>query len=455
MRNFFLTVVTLIALSARAEAQSGLPSVAVPPANLMLPNYVGVPVGEIASLEAGAFLVRANDTSSIFYNPAGVTRADRTSISGSAGVFQLDTVTPRELLKSGTAFQQIPSMFAVVLKDLAGRPNLAGGLAIARVNAWSQSVSAERTFEAGTTTDRLSYSSDASFEGWLANIGVGVRLSEKVRVGGSFDGQLTMSDRRQTASEQYRNGSTLSALVIETQGSAYATHLRLTAGGQYDVTPQLQLGAVLRTRGVGLLSGGASSFEGVSRVGSTTITASHFDDAGATQYRIPFEFKAGAAYAFPRGQLEVDLLAYAGAGVYDGFTSDRPTTILTDSSSGSVTAQPFATKPAIVDSRRVINIAAGGHFDLTTDRKWVIHAGYGTDRSPVGDQDTSFTKINLQKVTVGVSGRTTHALGSLGVQYATGSSAPIVIRELQNGQRFTTRFDVRNIGFVYSLALIF
>ena len=182
---------------------------ALPPVNVLLPNYNSVTVGEIASLEAGAFVVRANDTSSIFYNPAGVTNADRTSISGSAGVFQLSSVTAREAPTAGTSFQQIPAMFAVVVKDLFGRPNWAGGLAVSRVNAWGQEVAAELTVEANQTIDRLSYTSASSMDSWLTNIGVGYRASDKLRVGGSLDGQLTMSARDETVADQFRNGTAL------------------------------------------------------------------------------------------------------------------------------------------------------------------------------------------------------------------------------------------------------
>jgi hypothetical protein len=437
------------------EQAPPLPSVGVPPVNVQLPNYDSVPAGEVASLEAGAFLVRADDTSSIFYNPAGVTRADRTSISGSAGVFQFDRVTPRDFLKSGSSFQQIPSMFAFVLKDLGGRPNWAGGLAIVRINAWSQSVGAERTLESGTAIDRISYTSAASFDGWLTNIGVGYQRSDKLRVGGSLDGQLTMSERTQTLGDQLRNSGSLSAVLVESQAWMWATHLRLTLGAQYDLTPSLQLGAVIRTAGLGVLSAGSASLEGVSRVGGVTTTASQFDDDATVEYKIPFEFKAGAAYRFPRGQVEVDVLTHLGSGVYDAFSSARPTTILTDTGSGAVTAQQLATLPAIVDSRAVVNVAAGGRFNLTSDGRWTVHGGYATDRSPVGDEDTVFTKVHLRKMTLGFSGRTKYFLGSFGLQYASGSSGPILLRQLQNGQRFETNFDVANLGFVYSLALLF
>jgi long-subunit fatty acid transport protein len=454
-RSGALSLALTVAIASGAQAQSVVPPVALPPVNVMLPNYDSVTVGEIASLEAGAFVVRANDTSSIFYNPAGVTNAERTSISGSAGVYQVSAVKARQAPTRGSSFQQIPSMFGVVVNDLFGRPHWAGGIAVSRINAWSQSVAAERSLEAGNTIDRLSYTSSSAMDGWLANIGVGYRASDKLRLGGSLDGQLTMTDRRQTLGDQYRDGTTLSAGLVTTTGSSWATHLRLTAGAQYDITPSLQVGAVMRTSGLSVLSAGSMMLEGVSRVGGTTITASFFDDDGAVEYRIPFEAKTGVAYSFSRGQVEVDLLMHLGAGVYDGFTSDRQTTILGDAGTGAVITQQVASIPSVIDSRAVVNVAAGGHYNLTASGKWVVHGGYATDRSPVGDQDTVFTKVHLHKVTVGLSGRTKYVLGSLGLQYASGSSNPIPLRPVQSGRQFTTNFDVSGFGAVYSLALLF
>jgi len=84
----------------------------------------------------------------------------------------------------------------------------------------------------------------------------------------------------------------------------------------------------------------------------------------------------------------------------------------------------------------------------------VLHGGYGTGRSPVGPRDTVFTKIDLQKLTAGVSARTRHVLGSLGVQYVTGASDPILLRDRPSGQ-LTTAFHVKNVNFVYSLSVLF
>lgn len=450
--SFAIALVLVTPLAALAQ---GPPPAAVPPLNILLPNYESVPVGEIAGLEAGAFLVRADDTSAVFYNPAGLTGSERSSISGTAGVFQFDTVSPSGLTQSGTSFQQVPALFGLVLKDVLGHKGWAAGLSLARINAWGQNVTAERTFDVASGTNRLSYTSASSMDGWMANIGFGVKVSEKLRLGGSLDGQLTMIEKRQRLGDQWNNGTALSTLLVDTEGWGWDSHVRFTAGGQYDLTPSLQVGAVLRTAGLGLLSYGSTTLEGVSRVGGATMTASFFDDEQDAEYKIPLEFKAGAAYKFSRGAVEFDVITHMGAGVYEAAASIAKTRVLTDAGNGSVTIQEFDAPPRTVDSRAVVNIAVGGHYNLTSDGKWVLHAGYGTDRSPVGEGDTEFTKVHLQKITLGLSARTKFFLGSLGMQYLGGSSSPVLLRQLQSGQLLTTSFDVSNVGFVYSLALLF
>jgi hypothetical protein len=110
--------------------------------------------------------------------------------------------------------------------------------------------------------------------------------------------------------------------------------------------------------------------------------------------------------------------------------------------------------PPVIDSTAVVNIAIGGHLNLTSDRSWTLHGGYATDRSPVGPHDTVFTKVDLQKITAGVSGRTTHFLGSIGVQYLAGSSDSILLRDLPAGQ-LATKFKVNSLGMLYSLSVLF
>src|SRR5688500_18269434 len=87
-------VLVLVVTRVPAAAQAAPPPATVPAVSVVLPNYSTVPIGEVASLEGGAFVARADDASAGFYNTAGLARAERTSVSGSAGAFQFSSVSP-------------------------------------------------------------------------------------------------------------------------------------------------------------------------------------------------------------------------------------------------------------------------------------------------------------------------------------------------------------------------
>ena len=131
-------------------------------------------------------------------------------------------------------------------------------------------------------------------------------------------------------------------------------------------------------------------------------------------------------------------------------------TVIGDSGQGgppSVTEVPY--ESPLVDSRAVVNLAVGGHYRLTSGGAWTVHGGFATDRSPVGDRDTTFTRINLSKVTVGFSARTKMFLGSVGLQYTNGRSDSVAFGGSPLGSLFATRFSVSSLGLVYSVAFQF
>jgi len=442
-------------VAAQTTLPADLPAVATAPINVLLPNYNGVPIGETGSLEVGAFLARANDSSSAFYNPAGLTRAERVSISGSAGVFQFGSVAADGITDAAHSFQQLPSTFAFVLPNVLNNNNMAAGFAIARTTAWQQTVDYTRVLQAGDANDRISYSGAAQLDTWLASAGIGYTEGGKWRAGLSLDLQFTNMERRQALANQFRTSDGLNALSIYSRGEAGTSHLRFTVGGQYDLTPEWTAAAVVRTRGFGIRSTGLATLEGVSSSNAGTTTASFFDDGPDVSYRVPFEFKTGIAFTRPRGQAEVDLLIYTGGDPYNAYETSRPVTVVASSGNGTApTATDYAARPPVIDPKTVANLAVGGHFKLTPEGAWTVHGGFATDMSPVGTADTVFTKVDLHKFTGGVSARTSHFLGSFGLQYESGSSDEIVLRDLSSGQ-LTTQFKVKSLGFVYSLTVLF
>jgi long-subunit fatty acid transport protein len=454
-----LALALALFITAPAAAQAPAPPatpVTAPPVSLLLPNYNSVPVGEVAALEGGAFVARANDGSAGFYNPAGLAHAEQSSISGTAGAYQLSSVTPEGLTNIQSSFQQIPSQLSVVVNDLFGRENWAGGFIVTRTNAWRQAVDAVGTRSITGRETRLRFSTDATYDSWLGSLGVGYAASDRLRVGASIDGEYTFIARRQAITVQSVSNTDVAVVSLGSLGDASASHLRATVGAQYRLTPTIQIGAVLRTPGLGLTSSGDASLDGVVQAGTTTATSGFFDPDSSVEYRLPLAFKAGAAWIGTRGQVEFDVLTYSGTGEYTAIESRQPVTTVVDGGQGvpPVSSQ-VAYQGARVDSRAVVNVAIGGRYRLWSNRSWLLHGGYASDRSPVGANDAAFTKVDLQHVTVGLSGRTKLFLGSLGLRYSTGETGPMVLGASTDGDQFETTFKVSSLGLVYSIALLF
>lgn len=451
-----IAVLYALLLPGTSLAQTVPPAVTTAPLNILVPNYNSVAAGEIGSLEANALLARANDASSAFFNPAGLTLATQTSVSGSAGVYQFASVTPESVPGKGGSLQQIPSLVGLVVPKLFGKERWAAGFSLSRVNAWAQSADLQKEVTATGGRERVAYSSSSLLSGVQANLGAGYSNGKKLRVGGSLDLQITDSDRSQSVGSQYATGTGLSALLVESHGQAGLWHLRMTAAAQYDVTPTLRVGLLLRTAGLTVKKSGSYTYEGLLRAGTSTSAASFFDTTVDVDYRIPLEFKAGVAWTGPRTQVEVDVLTHAAGGRYSAFSTDQAWILVTDSGSGG---QPAEQRPAfttpVVDSRAVTNIAIGGQVQLKEGGSWKVHGGYATDRSPVGTDDTLFTRVNMQVVTAGISGQAKFVLASVGIRYQAGTTEEIVLRQLQSGQQFGTKLKISNLGLVYSVAVRF
>jgi long-subunit fatty acid transport protein len=450
-----LIAIGLVISRVPALAQTS-PVPTVPAVSVVLPNYNTVPIGEVASLEGGAFVARADDASAGFYNSAGLARAERTSVSGSAGAFQFSSVSPEGLNNVEGSFQQIPSMFGLVLHNLLGHPTLAGGLSIVRVNAWAQAVEAESVRPGVAGANRFRFSTDATFDAWQTSLGIAYDRSDRFRLGASLDGQYTWTSRRQSIADQLTTPTGLDALNVNAIGNLSVSHLRATLATQFELTPSFHLGLVMRTPGIGVTATGSASLEGLARTGGNTATTTFFDPDAGVEYRLPFEFRGGLAWLGKRAQLEADVFSYSGNGQYQLVTTTNTVTTISDNGQGGtpiIVEQPYVSPT--VDARAVINVAVGGQYHLTESGAWALHGGYATDRSPVGANDTAFTKVNLQKVTMGMSARTSMFLGSLGLQYLNGQSAPLTLGITPDGSAISTRFKVSSFGVVYSLAVLF
>ncbi len=449
-------VTSLVLAGAAAWAQSStppLPDAGVPPHLVMLPNYDTVPVGENGSLQAGAYVARARDASAVWFNPAGLAGAEKSSVSGTAGMFQLVSVLPEGIQGTGGSFQQMPAAVGVLIKEPFGLKRWSGGFQVTSTGNWNVTGNVQREVPIGSTIDRFRYSTSASFGGLIASAAAGYEFTRTLRLGFSLDWQRTTWTATNSWADDYRKADGLSSLLIDARSSASAVHARVTAGAQYEASPAVRLAAVVRSPGIGLCSSGERYQDGLATIGATKISASLFEQDGRVTFRVPIEVRFGAAWVRPRGEIEIDLLAHGNGGIYEAFRGSAPILVVRDSGTGDAPAvQEYQANASTVDSTAVVNIAVGGQFKLTANGSWRIHGGFATDRSPVGPSDTLFTKVNMYASTLGISVRTRIVFASFGVRYESGLSEPFSIRRLQNGEPYMTRLRVRNVGFLYSIA---
>ncbi len=152
-----------------------------------------------------------------------------------------------------------------------------------------------------------------------------------------------------------------------------------------------------------------------------------------------------------RFQLELDVLFSAGTSPYDLFSSTKSATYIFDDGQGGppvVEEIPFGN--VVSDTRAVVNVALGGSYALTESKVWVLHFGFGTDFSPVGDEDEYFSKVDLYGATAGISGTVGGLTAALGVNYQFGSANDVPLADILDSD-----IDISSIAIIYSLAYRF
>lgn len=441
------------ALSASARAQT---PVTFPP-SITLPNYNRVPIGQMSSLEGGAFVARANDSSANWYNPAGLALADKSSLSANATLFESTSVTADGLgdsSKSRTG-ASVPAFLGNVLPLPIGGGKLYGGFSITQPISWAQAIDTDLAVTHPGSSERLVYAADTSFSrlspgvalgyaprpGWRVGIGASVEVTD-------FASTLDVSDRAEGTGGP-------KSILVSLRGKGSVTHARLTLGTQVDVNPDFRIGAVLRTPGLRLQQSGSLTFETVGAGPDGTVDILFRDQDAEYDYKLPLELWIGASYKIGKAEVELDLKGYNSVSSYVTFGSNLTTRIITTEGPGTtpvVATQPFA--PVLNSAKRIVNVALGARLPMK--KGMLAHLGFFTDLSPApGPPNSTFQKINLYGLTLGGSRPSEHFTSSFGFVYIFGSSDPIAVADLESGASVTTKLKVRSIGFIYSASYRF
>jgi hypothetical protein len=448
--------VWLVVCAPVAAGAQGPPNIDVvtPPANVLLPNYDSVPVGPYAGLEGSAYVARVADPSAAWLNPAGLARATASEVSGSSGLFQISNVSPSALPDSGGSVQQLPSLVGFTAANVL-RKGFTVGLSVLTSSSWAQETNSQLVIDRETARERFAYSADSEFQQHVGAGSVGF-VSGRLRLGGGLAFVYTDLVKNDVVSDRLGGATSLRSLIIETRASGSAFQLRPLFGTQFDVSPHVHVGGTIRTPALTLWRGASATAESLAENGSASIGASFFDAVADFTYRQPFEFHGGVAYTAARGEIEVDVHAYTPISAYAMIASDQPIVTYINPGAGSapgVSSQPYG--GAISQSRGLANVAVGGHLVLSSNGVWRLHYGAATDFSPVGDEDELFTKLDRFSWSVGISGTKGPLQFTTGVNYRSGSSDEVLLRDLQTGQPVTSTIDVSTLGLIYSLSYKF
>jgi hypothetical protein len=444
-------LVALLCAAGPASAQTD--AVVTAPPNLVLSNYNSVPVGPFGGLEGSAYVARVGDPSAAWFNPAGLARKESPQISGSAGVYQLTSVTPEQLPSTGGSFRQLPAFVGFTFNPSR---SVTAGAALITTNSWNQETNAELITTIQDGKERFAYSADSDYERLVLALALGYHGDQSPW---RFGGGLAISEMNlrlvQTASDRVATSTGLQSLLVAARSSATVFQVRSQMGVQYDAT-HWQFGAAVRTPGATVHRSGEVTFDGLLDAGTSSTGASVFDPNATSEYHLPWEFQGGAAFVSGRAEAEVDVQTYSSIKPYSLVSTSNPTLVYTDAGNGQppgVSSRPFG--GLTTASGSVVDVSGGGALRLISGRNLRLHAGVASNRSPVAAEDEIFTKVDLVTWTVGLSGSLGKFQFAAGFNHQSGRADNVMLRNLINGRAVTANIDMSMSGFIYAVAYQF
>jgi hypothetical protein len=414
-RGAWWTLLLAIAVGGPARAQD----FTVPP-TLLVPNYDRVYPGLIEALEGGAFVARARQAPALFYNPAGIALVERTVLNASAQGYQLTTISGSGFEQSsGGVFEGLPGFLGVVLgKEVIDWESVRIGFAVVTPAHSDLTTIASTTPAAG---ERASYTVHSSFDTLVPTFSVGWAVAPSFRLGGSIEfPYVSLSNTGQLSGEittATNSRATLRTLAV----SGSSLKVRGTVGVQWDPLSWLKLGALVRSPGLNIKSGGSFQYEAL----TTFATGSRqvfFQDPGVEfQYKLPLEAGLGAALEFGPFGIEIDVRWHDGTDAYPLYASTTLGRVV-DTTSGTPVTSEFAFPGVSYRARQTWNGSVGGHWAFS--ESFVLSAGAYRDYSPVDPAvGHAFRRVDILGFRAGVSFRIdklTAAIGA-GWEHGTGS----------------------------------
>jgi long-subunit fatty acid transport protein len=440
----------LLAFPGSTPAQSSGPLF---PPSIAITNYNRVLVGEQEALEAGAFVARVGDSTSGWYNPAGMASLQRTAIGASGTGFAADVLSLEGVGRQrggGMAIYQLPHFFGAVLgKEVIDSEEWRIGFTITKPISWTQEIVGGLP-----GNNRISYSSHVSLGTLQPMFSASFSPFPSLRLGAGIGVAITTLSEIQTLSEQVVTPATANAFLRTLDGGGSVWNLTGNLGVQWDITENLVLGALVQLPGLKIMQSGRLNYQNVDNSASPWSQVFFNDQDASFDYRLPFSATLGLAWRSKAFEVEVDVRYYSGISDYTLLSSDKPVVTTTTGPTGApvVTTTPFG--GVTNGAKAVWNVALGGRFNLS--ETWSLHGGFLTDASPTNEAgEKLFRSVNMYGVTAGAKVRVGRLSGSLGLGYAWGSSNPFQFGESLTGSPITTKLTITSLSLLYAVAYKF
>ena len=422
------------------------------PPSVVLTNYDRVLVGEEEALEAGAFVARVGDSTSGWYNPAGMMLVDKTVIGGSGTGFETDVLTLSGVQKSGGGFSigQLPSFLGVVVgRDAINLEHWRFGFSITKPVSWSQSIAG------GTAaTERFDYSSTVSLNTLLPAFSAAFGPLPCLRFGVGVGIAATSLSEEQTLSGQLTTATTANAFLRSLNASGSVWNLTFNVGGQWDILENLVLGVTVRFPGVKILSSGSLVYQNVDNNGTPWSNVFFRDREAAFDYQLPLDVTFGLGWHSAIFALEGDVRFHSAISDYTLLSSQNQVQVTTTGPGGLPvsTQQPF---PGVTNGAKAIwNWAVGGRVNISD--AWSLHAGFFSDYSPTtASGQNLFRSVNMYGATLGARVKGEHFSGSFGLGFDWGSSQTFAFGDPASGAVISTKLNIRSFSLLYALTYAF
>ncbi len=447
MRRWTL-LLALAALPVTAQTES-----ISAPSLFIVPNEGRNPAGQIEGTEAGAFTARAEGVGAVFYNPAGLARSMKSSVSAASAAYEWTFYSGEvgDIADTGSRMSTNGRLFGFVVGgEVLKSEKLSLGFAIPTPVSWKPTLQLSGVMGTGLSGAGTIYSTDGSYADIVPTIAAGYALRPDVRLGASLGLSFLHLSNNQSSAVQgmTSGGAALAQRTFRADGTSY--DVLLTAGLQWDLSKAVTLGFVAVAPGLHV--GGSTSLiaEETAATGSGYRTVWFRDPEAEFTVKHQTRLSLGLAWRFARGEVEADVKYYAGTSKYEMFSS-TVRGIWTEASAGSSRTGPATFAPAYDEREAVTNVAIGGRYDLS--QKTSLHIGFFTSKSPVGDGSV-FEVVDLSGVSTGVTLNWAHLSGSIGIVYEWGDQQ-IVLSSSNTASSVSGELGISSFHLLWGLTYQF